>query len=67
MPLPVITNDVRMKIRELVATSSRLYSRSKSDIRKEVASYNLGTLDRNGASGKAQQVNVDAEIPFWGV
>jgi len=67
MPLPTNTNDVRGDMCSLVATSARLYSRSKSAVQREVAGYNLHASGNNGASGEARPTDVGEEIPFWGV
>jgi hypothetical protein len=67
MPLPVITNDGRSKIRSMIATSGKLYSRSRSVVQKEIAFYNLDAFGQSNANSQAQHVKVDDGVPFWGV
>jgi hypothetical protein len=67
MPLPKVTDEIRHNIWSLVAMSARLYSRSKESVRQEVAVYNASAHVIHGARGQAQSVEIDEEIPFWGV
>jgi len=67
MPLPQITQEVMHNVWSLVATSARLYSRSKEAVQKEVAAYNTGVHCVHAGIGEAQRANIDEEIPFWGV
>ncbi len=67
MPLPYMTREVQCNVRSLIATSGKLYSRSKETVQKEVALQELNAYDRTKGDGEARRMKVDDEMPFWGV
>jgi hypothetical protein len=67
MPLPTVTDEIRQNVWSLVATSAKLYSRSKEAVKKEVAAYDTAAHGINGNGGQTPRKGTDEEIPFWGV
>jgi len=67
MPLPTVTDEIRHNVWSLVATSARLYSRSKETVKQEVAAYHIGTQGLNGTGDQAPSAGTGEDIPFWGV